>query len=186
MNQNMENVFYGGSFDPYQNGHDEIISFLSKNYNKVFVLISKNPYKNRSVVDIKKTYNILKEYLSKYSNVVLLDWSIYDENTMSTYRVLERITNENPFLKCKIAIGSDCLNTIEGWNNYDKLKNEYEFLIFQRENYWKTIDIKYTVINLKIGDENISSSLIKAQKRYDLVPYEIRQKISDLYESEEF
>lgn len=163
-------VYYGGTFDPIHNGHYEVIKFLNKNYKKVIVIPSLNYNKDNSKYSLELRFQALKELCSNLNNVIISELA-FNEDTRSTYNVskkIEEIYGEKPI----IAFGSDCLLTMENWINYEKLKNDYEFLIFKRDNIWKELPIMYEEANIKI--EFISSSQIKQANEYYKIPKKIR------------
>ena len=59
---------FPGSFDPFTNGHEEILVKSLKSFDEVIVLVMKNPSKS-PVFSIEERINIIKRIAEKYRGV---------------------------------------------------------------------------------------------------------------------
>lgn len=130
-------ALYVGSFDPFTNGHLNVLDHASKIFDKVFVCVMTNPNKTR-FVDVKISEKIISEIIrNRYANVEIISAS----------------TN----LAYKQALMCDCDYIVRGIRN-NGLDYTYE------ENYAefnKEIGGIDTIFIRADINKNISSTLIR-------------------------
>lgn len=69
-------ALYTGSFDPFTNGHLNVLDHASKIFDTVFVCITPNPKKER-FIDIETSCDLILQIIKKrYKNVMLLKPSV--------------------------------------------------------------------------------------------------------------
>lgn len=171
MSSDNELVYLGGSFDPVHIGHYQMILSLSKRYKKVIIIPTVNYMKGESKFPLLDRINALNFLCKQLPNIEVLNMAEW-EDTTSTYKVAN-ILMEKYGCKPDIAMGSDCLNTIDRWIDYSKLKAEYKFYIFIRDGFLKDIGLNYESEVVEIS--NVSSSEIKKSLQIELIPESIRQ-----------
>lgn len=171
MSSGNELVYLGGSFDPVHIGHYQMILSLSKKYQKVVIIPTVNYMKGKSKFSLIDRINALESLCQNLANVDVLNMAEW-EDTTSTYKVANILLKKYG-VKPDIAIGSDCLNTIEQWIDYSKLKAEYKFYIFIRDGFLKDIGLNYESEVVEIA--NVSSSEIKKSLQIELIPESIRR-----------
>jgi nicotinic acid mononucleotide adenylyltransferase len=174
MSSDNELVYLGGSFDPIHEGHYQMILVLSKIYKKVVVIPTVNYLKDKSTFSLDCRVDAMIALCNGLDNVIVLNLE-KEKDTRSTYDVANFLLNKHG-IKPDIAIGSDCLNTIESWIDYSAMRNEYKFFIFIRDNFF--IDLGLNCVKFEIKNKNISSSDIKLNKKVDLIPEIIRNRFS--------
>ena len=68
----MSKAFYVGSFDPFTNGHLNVLDHASKIFDKVYICVMNNPKKNR-FVSVKTSEKMISKIIeNRYSNVKLV------------------------------------------------------------------------------------------------------------------
>ena len=158
----------GGAFNPIHIGHIEIANAVinDTDCDEIWFLVSFNPpHKNlKDVGEYKHRYNMVKLATdsSKHFIVSDIEYQLYKENIYdvnSSYNVMSYITNKYPDNVFNIIIGYDELLDIENWQNYQKLLNEYSFIIIKRTNYnvdqsfinelKEQFDFKYKLLDVK-------------------------------------
>jgi len=134
-------IFFGGTFNPWHEGHQAILNELLT-LGKVTVCVLNNPF---------------KEIDSSFSERV--DNIPYDQVCYCSENSLVKVIKLFPETK-SIVLGADSWNNIDEWANHEFLK-DYEVLVFNRG----SIKIKersgynYRVLEAKIP--NISSTELR-------------------------
>ena len=153
-------VIFGGTFDPFHQGHFEIVKSLSEEFDKVLVIPTNvSYYKNRKITDFKTRFDNVKKQLKTFSNVEVSD--IERTNiTQSFYDVLKIISKE--YANISLALGSDEYNMLDTWKNYKEILKLVKLVVIIRPNY--EINYKF-IINKTINlNMNISSTQLRNLK----------------------
>ena len=68
----MATVLYPGSFDPFHNGHRELVETASYLFDKVVVAAIRNPQKNTGLFDLEERKDMIRESLAHLDNVEII------------------------------------------------------------------------------------------------------------------
>jgi len=68
-------VLYPGSFDPFHNGHQELVETASYLFDKVVIAAIRNPQKSGMVFSLKERQELIRDALSHLDNVVVVAMS---------------------------------------------------------------------------------------------------------------
>lgn len=138
----MRKAVYPGTFDPFSNGHYDIIKRASKLFDEVHVLVSNNINK-KTIFTVAERIELIKKCLVKYPNVVIASF----DGLVVNY-----------CLKNNIHV------IIRGLRNYSDYENEFN--LFQ---YNKDIDPRVETILLlpTTKTQFVSSSAIKELVAFD-------------------
>lgn len=153
-------VIFGGTFDPFHQGHFEIVKSLSKEFDKVLVIPTNvSYYKNHKITDFKTRFDNVKKQLKTFSNVEVSD--IERTNiTQSFYDVLKIISKE--YTNISLALGSDEYNMLNTWKNYKEILKLVKLVVITRPNY--EINYKFVINKIINLNMNISSTQLRNLK----------------------
>jgi len=166
-------AYFGGSFDPIHIGHVNIVNEILHSYDLVILMPCLNKSKN-PLFSLKERIKACKETFKENRRVLVLDWA-NKIDTSSTLKMVNTIEKVLKVPRPEILIGSDCLEGIENWKNWDLLKKE-KFIIFQRKGHspkegfeplLKKLEIAPIVIR---GVSEVSSTQVKANGEIDKIP----------------
>ncbi len=71
----MPTVLYPGSFDPFHNGHREIVETASSLFDEVIVAAIRNPQKGEPLFDLEERKAIMSESLAHLDNIRITSFS---------------------------------------------------------------------------------------------------------------
>ena len=167
-------ALFGTSADPPTIGHKKILEELSKIYAFTISYVSNNP-KKKHIEDISIRSNLLKTLIEDIDNPKIL----FNQKVSSKWAV-ESIKNCKKIYKFNnldFVIGSDLINDIFCWKNFDKINKEASFFIITREgspiksNTLKMLEnnnVKFKISNIQIP--NISSSKFRLNSDFSNLP----------------
>ena len=71
----MTTVLYPGSFDPFHNGHRELVETAAYLFERVFVAAIRNPQKNAGLFTLEERQAMIRESLDHLPNVEIISMS---------------------------------------------------------------------------------------------------------------
>lgn len=177
---------YFGSFNPVHVGHLIIANHMANNaeLDQVWFVISpQNP--------LKKANNLLNKFHRKY----LIDIAIEGEKKLRTSTIeftlptpsytidtLTYLKDKHPNFEFSIIMGSDSLQNISKWKNYEQLIKSCQILVYERPGFETKNDFgdRVSILNAPLLD--ISSSVIRqmiktAKSIRFLVPDAVKEEI---------
>ena len=182
-------ALFGTSADPPTIGHKKILEELSKIYSFTIGYVSNNPNKNHKE-DISIRSHLLKTLIEDLDNPkILFNQSVSSQWAVESIKKCKRIYEFN---NLDFVIGSDLIQDIFYWKNFDKINKEVTFFIILREGYpvesntlkmLETYNVKFKISSIKIP--NISSSKLRSNFNYSNLPTSLIDfvKKNNLYES---
>ena len=167
-------ALFGTSADPPTIGHKKILEELSKIYAFTISYVSNNPNKKHKE-DISIRSHLLKTLIEDLDNPkILFNQSVSSQWAIESIKNCKKIYEFN---NLDFVIGSDLINDIFCWKNFDKINKEVSFFIVKREGYpiesstlkmLETYKVKFKISNIKIP--NISSSKLRLNFNYSNLP----------------
>ena len=182
----MQIGLYFGSFNPIHVGHLIIANYIASNSSLEqvwFVVSPHNPLKRKD--------SLLNKYHRKY----LIDIAIDGEKKLKTSTIefslpipsytidtLVYLKEKYPKHTFSVIMGSDSLQNITKWKNYETLINNYQILVYERDDFGIDTNLSKNIIFLKAPLLDISSTKIREMiKKGDsikfLVPDVVKEEI---------
>jgi len=182
-------ALFGTSADPPTIGHKKILEELSKIYAFTISYVSNNP-KKKHIEDISIRSHLLKTLIDDLDNPKIL----FNQKISSPWAVesIKKCKEIYKFNNLDFVIGSDLINDIFYWKNFDKIILEVSFFIILREGYplesntlkmLETYRVKFKISTIKTP--NISSSKFRLNFNCSNLPSSLIDivKKNNLYES---
>ena len=167
-------AIFGTSADPPTIGHKKILEELSKIYSVTITYASNNP-KKKHKEDISIRSLLLKTLIEDLNNPkIIFNQTISSQWAIQSIKKCKNIYESN---KLDFVIGSDLIEDICSWKNFDKIIKEVSFLIIKREGYpiksnamqmLETYKVNFEISSLNIP--NISSSMVRLNTNYSNLP----------------
>ena len=146
----MKIAFYLGSFNPFHNGHLEVVKTALNDFKMDKVIIvpaMQNPAKKEKAVDIDKRVEIITEYLIdmardkefpfiyNFNEVAGIHVSLIEKFLIPPYysyatlhALKTKYCNDEVFVLC----GEDTIKDIPNWMHGGKIIEDYDFLVVDR------------------------------------------------------
>lgn len=135
----MKVAVYSGSFDPLHIGHQEILEYLCRRFDMVYLIVSpQNPFKDPSKAEsARRRYEAACEAVARHKelNVKVDDIELHMEPPQYTVYTLDALRKREPENTFTLVIGADNLERILGWREAERLLTQYGLIVFPREGY---------------------------------------------------
>ncbi len=160
----------GGSFDPAHRGHLKISREAFKRFKLkkiIWAITKKNPFKNRSNVDLSKRIKHCKKII-KRTNFIQVKF--YEDKTKSNKTIdLINYVTKNKKNQIFLIMGADNLVTFHKWHKWKTISQKCNIIVFDRQGYKKKSlnSITFKRLNKKnlkfieFNKVNISSSQLR-------------------------
>jgi len=134
----MKIALYLGSFNPFHNGHLEVVKTALNDFKMDKVIIvptMQNPWKKEKVLDIDKRINIIANSLyHKFIHGTVV-YSRIEKELISpyySYATLHALKNKYRNDEIFVLCGEDTMKDIPNWMNGEAIIQDYNFLICDR------------------------------------------------------
>lgn len=186
--------FIGGSFNPPTNAHINMAEQVIKEckLDKVIFVPVGDFYEKNELIEFKHRYNMLKLICNNNENLEVSDIENVKSTKLYAIDVFEIIRKKYSNDDIYYIMGSDNLEKIKNWKDYNKLITNYKHIILERtkDNFndivRNNIEIKENIKNFKLVTNykymGISSSLVrekvcKNEDFSELIPNVIKEYI---------
>lgn len=185
MNNKTKKVaLFGGSFNPIHNSHISIIKELLKRklVDEVWVIPCKKHAFNKNFAPAKHRVKMIKLAIKNIKNARINRVELNYRGTTYTIKTIKKLKSKH-LHRFFWTIGSDVLNEIKIWQDYKKLLEEIEFIVFKRKGY-PIIKVRGLKIANLIKKKETGTSSTEIRKRVKegkslkgLVPLSIKEYI---------
>ena len=157
---------FGGSFNPPHKMHKQIaLELIEKGYvNQVIYVPTGNKYQKKDLIQAKERLEMLRLMTSNYDNLLTSDYEIKNILTY-TYQTLDYFKSIYPHDEIYFICGTDNLQELPTWRNYEYILNNYKIIAIVRDNANIKDIVKYlntdNIIITKIQTQSISSTIIR-------------------------
>ena len=159
--------FFGGTFNPPHKGHEKIIDYCSKLFDKILIFPNMiSPHKLDSPpIDYIHRVNML-ELIIKHNNVVIDTYEIKSELSNYSCYTVEYLLNKYKGSSLFMILGKDQFLNLNNWHNINFILKNTNILCFDRKGYTKinhninkfSLDSNAEVVDF---DFPVSSSVIR-------------------------
>ncbi len=176
LEQSDEIVFFGGTFNPWHEGHTSCIKLLDSN-KSLIILPDHSPHKELDTDSRQTDINLIKSIINQTSDNFYLYTGFYDAKIKNpTVNWISELKDKLNEKKLSLLIGYDSFISITKWTNASQLLSKLDHLyIVNRLNDEKLKDSQikglscYKNLSLDfLGEhehEKLSSTLIRGQKK---------------------
>lgn len=163
-------AIFGGAFNPPTIGHQQIVNRISDDFDEVWIMpCNKHRYKI-DIVSNKLRLEMLNSLEFEKDNVIISDFEIRNDLNGRLYETMVLLKSIYKDCEFHIIFGSDNLNNIETFFEFQKLIDENNFSIIPRKgedidfvnfNYYFSNGNKNQIIYTNGGILEISSSFVR-------------------------
>ena len=168
----MKIALYLGSFNPFHNGHLDVIKTALIDFGMdevVIVPTMQNPWKEEKVLDMDKRMDIIWESLST-EVIIFTTIDPIEEKLIPPYysyatlhALKNKYCNDEVFILC----GRDTIEDIPNWMNGEQIIKDYDFLIAYRGKFSiSSTEIRNRVKNNESLEGLVSPNVINLIRKY--------------------
>lgn len=170
---------FGGSFNPFHNGHLEVVKCLAKRFRKVWVLPCGNhpfgkelaPSNDRYRMAVLGTMGLLMTSVKRFE--------LNSPNVSYTSRTVKMLSRNYPSSQFSWVIGEDSLEHFDEWRDAEMLKQEVDFVIVSRKKLDVPFGYNLVCKTPKVSSSKIRSKLSKGNSVEKLVPERVADYIKE-------
>ena len=132
----MKVAFYLGSFNPFHNGHLEVVKTALNDFKMDKVIIvpaMQNPAKKEKAIDIDKRCQIIfQSCFEVWDNYEISTIEKYLTPPYYSYATLHALKNKYCNDEVFVLCGEDTMKSIPDWMHGGKIIEDYDFLVVDR------------------------------------------------------
>jgi len=171
----------GGAFNPLHIGHlilaQEIVDIVG--VDKVFFVPTNiSPHKENNEIGPEHRLAMLKLEVAGNEFFEVIDSEIKRGGVSYTIDTVRELKKNYPEDEFYLVIGSDLLERLPEWKDYEDLKKEVKIVVAHRENYPVKQGDNFIIANITQIDVS-SSQIRKLIKRDRSIRYLVRDSIRD-------
>jgi nicotinate-nucleotide adenylyltransferase len=152
-------ALFGGSFDPFHEGHKAVIfkAFEKLNIDKLIIIPAYlNPFKRGSYFSPQIRLKKIFDFTKKYENIEVSDFEISKKEYSYTIDTIKHIKNLEKVDRIYLLIGEDNLARLDEWKEIEQIKAISEIVVATRKDSQKiehnflTLDVSVDISSTKI------------------------------------
>lgn len=178
---------FGGSFNPPHKMHESIASqLIEKNIiDKVIFVPTSNFYPKAGLISDDERLAMLKLLIKNKKEYEVSDYEF--GKLTYTYQTLEYFKNENKDDEIYFICGSDNLEQIDTWREYEKILGYYKLIVIPRKHDMEKLLNKYkkyqnNIIVAELENNYLSSTIVRnylKEEKYGEVKEYINKDVLD-------
>lgn len=173
-------AIFGGTFDPFHNGHLYLIDRLIElgAFEQIIVVPSGNPWQKETVASAQDRFEMARLSLETRS-VIVSDSELKRPGASYAIDTLTELSAEYPSQSYIWILGSDAFANIQTWHRFSELVAQVEFLVIARpgeeqSSAPKGVRASYLdLAALDISATQIRAMLRKGEEISKLVPTQV-------------
>ncbi|UFH59038.1 nicotinate (nicotinamide) nucleotide adenylyltransferase [Sulfurovum mangrovi] len=173
-------AIFGGSFDPPHKGHQLIVSkaVASLDIDRLFIVPAYlNPFKQSSLAPADLRLQWCQTLFDPLEKVSVSEYEIQQGKSTYTADTVKHF--QNLYDVKYLIIGSDNLESLTKWHQYEWLNRQVTWVVATRKNNSLDTSILGSYIKLEL-DEEISSTHIRTTQQLDGVDSKIADSVKQL------
>lgn len=179
----MKIALFGGSFNPVHNAHIQVADKIIKNKitDEVWFMPCGNHAFGKELAPGKDRINMLNLAIGNNPKLKISDIEINSKKKNYTSETIKKIRKQFNH-EFYFVIGTDNLESINEWENFDYLKENVEFILAKRPDYEIPKNLEIKIKNLLQITSKISSTQIRNNLKgkisiRNLVPEKVEEYI---------
>ena len=178
-----------GSFNPFHIGHKVIGSHFTQftDLNQLWFVVSpQNPLKQKSsLLDQNHRYQIIDREIDNDINLSVSNIEFSLPQPSYTIDTLIHLSEKYPNYKFVLIMGSDNLQNIHKWKNYNEILDNYQIYVYPRNNYevnefHKNITVIKDVPKMEISASFIRNAIKMGKDVSSLIPQQAFKYIEEM------
>ncbi|MGC9350472.1 MAG: nicotinate (nicotinamide) nucleotide adenylyltransferase [Sulfurovum sp.] len=178
-------AIFGGSFDPPHQGHQMIVSkaAVTLDIDRLIVVPAYlNPFKQSSLAPADLRLQWCQKLFDPLEKVSVSDYEILQGKSMYSADTVKYF--QNLYDVKYLIIGSDNLESLTKWHQYEWLNREVTWVVATRKNSTFDTGMLRSYIKLEL-DEAVSSTHIRTTQQLDGVDKKIADSVKQLLREKE-
>ncbi len=130
-------ALFGGSFDPVHLGHQAMIDYCLENFDfdRIDIIPAKlSPFKKEYVFSDEQRLKMLTSVFN-HPRISINKFELEKKGASYTALTIKNYLEKEAKAKLYWIIGSDHIETLKTWNEFEFLKEHLTFIIFARSGY---------------------------------------------------
>lgn len=165
VQKNKKIAFFGGCFNPPTIAHIEIAKMVVEKceLDELYFVPVGNFYEKPELIDIKHRIEMLKRAIGNCSKLKIEDLEAKYNHKLYAIDVFKLLKEKYKNHDIFFVMGEDNYNDLSTWKNYQELKENYKYIIIEREKDAKNIKNEKIIFLKNENFKNISSNKIRIQ-----------------------
>jgi len=175
-------AIFGGSFDPPHIGHESIAIEALKQLeiNKLIVVPNfLNPFKEKTFLDGKNRLDLLEKVFIREKRIYVEDFEILQNKAVYSYLTVSHIQKKYNPSEIYLIIGTDNLEKLHLWHNFEELNNLVTFVVANRNGFLNKNYAKMLSLNVNV---DISSTKLRDTLDLNFIPHVIQEDVKKLWQ----
>lgn len=161
--------FFGGCFNPLTNAHLNLIkeAIEKEKLDRVYFVPMGNNYEKKDLIDFSHRKNMINLAIENEEKISVLDFLGNINQKMYAIDSFKIIDENFKTADRYFIMGTDNFKNLNGWKEANLLKNNYKYIILDRNSPSNTKDISSSMVREKIKkNEKIDEFVPEKVKSY--------------------